>query len=101
MFSRDIGAKDLIQMASEDSADSSGYTKHEESVFVDKILQRSEGVMKIKLDFGDLPDDDSPSDEVDRSFDFAQEFESNGTYLIQKVSCKHYYRYLHHCSLDA
>ena len=39
--------------------------------------------MKIKLDFGDLQDDDSPSDDVDKSFDFAQEFESNGTYLVQ------------------
>ena len=87
MFSRDIGTKDLIQMADGDSGDSSGYVQHEKSVFVDKILQRSEGMMKIKLDFGDLQDDDSSNDDVDKSFDFGKEFESNGTYLIQKAYC--------------
>ena len=88
MFSRDIEAKDLILMAGGASGDSSGYVKHEESIFVDKILQKSEGKMKIKLDFGDLHNDDPPNGDVDKSFDFAKEFESNGTYLMQKVSCK-------------
>ena len=89
VFSRNIEAKDLIQMADGTSGDSSGYVKHEHSVFIDKILQKSEGIMKIKLDFGDLHDDDSPNGDVDKSFDFAKEFESNGTYQIHKVSCKH------------
>ena len=88
MFSRNIGTKDLIQMAGGAPADSSGYIKHEKSTFVDKILQKSHGKMKIKLDFGDLQDDDSSNDDVDKSFDFGKEFESNGTYLIQKAHCK-------------
>ena len=87
-FSRDIGSKDLIQMAGGEPGESSGYIKHEDSVFVDKILQKSEGQMKIKLDFGDLQDDESPNDDADKSFDFGKEFESNGTYLIQKAYCK-------------
>ena len=89
MFSRDIEAEDLIQMPDGASGESSGYVKHEQSVFVDKILQKSQGKMKIKLDFGDLQDDDlSNDDDVDTSFDFGKEFESNGTYLIEKAYCK-------------
>ena len=88
MFSRDIGTKDLIQMAGGAPADSSGYIKHEKSIFADEILQKSEGKMKIKLDLGDLQDDESPNDDTDKSFDFGKEFESNGTYLIQKAYCK-------------
>ena len=89
MFSRDIEAEDLIQMPDGASGESSGYVKHEQSVFVDKILQKSQGKMKIKLNFGDLQDDDlSNDDDVDTSFDFGKEFESNGTYLIEKAYCK-------------
>ena len=89
MFSRDIEAEDLIQMPDGASGESSGYVKHEQSVFVDKILQKSQGKMKIKLNFGDFQDDDlSNDDDVDTSFDFGKEFESNGTYLIEKAYCK-------------
>ena len=89
VFSRDVKASDLIQMAGGAPGDSSGYAKHEESVFVNKILQKSHGKMKIKLEFGDLEDDDdSPNDDIDKNFDFGKEFESNGSYLIEKAFCK-------------
>ena len=70
MFSRDIGSKDLTQMAGGVLTDYSGYIQHEKSVFVNKILQKSQGEMKIKLDFGDLQDDELPNGDVDKSFDF-------------------------------
>ena len=99
VFSRDVKASDLIQMAGGAPGDSSGYTKHEESVFVNKILQKSHGEMKIKLEFGDPiddddndssndDDDDSSNDDMDKSFDFGKEFESNGSYFIEQVFCK-------------
>ena len=93
IFSRDVKASDLIQMAGGAPGDSSGYAKHEESVFVNKILQKSHGKMKIKLDFDDREDDDdddddSSNDDVDKSFDFGKEFESNGSYFIEQAFCK-------------
>ena len=78
-------------MAGGAPGDSSGYDKHEESVFVNKILQKSHGKMKIKLDFGDREDDDdddSSNDDMDKSFDFGKEFESNGSYFIEQSFCK-------------
>jgi len=89
VFSRDVKTRDIIQMAGGAPDDSLGYVKHEESVFVNKILQKSRGKMRIKLDLGDLQDksDDLPND-VDKKFDFGKEFESNGSYLIQKAYCK-------------
>ena len=90
VFSRDIKASDLIHMAGGAPGDSSGYVKHEESVFVNKILQKSHGKMKIKLEFGDRndDDDDSSNDDMDKSFDFGKEFESNGSYFIEQAFCK-------------
>ena len=91
IFSRDVKASDLVQMAGGAPGDSSGYAKHEESVFVNKILKKSHGKMKIKLDFGDREDDndDSSNDDMDKSFDFGKEFESNGSYFIEQAFCKH------------
>ena len=92
MFSRDVMTNDLIQMANGAAKDSLAYTKHEESVFINKILQRSRGVLKLKLDFGgnqnesDLPNSDENI--IDKNADFGKEFEANGSYLIQKLYCK-------------
>ena len=93
MFSRDIMTNDLIQMANGAAKDSLGYAKHEESVFINKILLRSRGELKLKLDFGgsqnnesDLPDNDENI--INKNTDFAKEFEANGSYLMQKTHCK-------------
>ena len=90
MFSRDIMTNDLIQMANGADKDSLAYTKHEESVFINKILLRSRGELKLKLDFGtsqnnesDLPVNDENI--IDKNTDFAKEFEANGS---QKTHCK-------------
>ena len=88
MFSRDIMTSDLIQMANGAAKDSLAYAKHEESVFINKILLRSRGELKLKLDFGgsqnesDLLDNDENI--IDKNTDFAKEFEANGSYLMQK-----------------
>ena len=80
---------DLLQMAGGDVEDSHSiiFIKHEESVFINKLLQRSRGILKIKLDFSDDHDNEDDSTE-DKTFDFGKEFESNGSYLIQKLYCK-------------
>ena len=92
MFSRDVLANDLIEMANGGDKDSLVYTKHEESIFVAKILQRSRGILKLKLNFdgnqngSDLPNNAEGT--IDKDIDFSKEFETNGSYLIQRVYCK-------------
>lgn len=94
MFSRDVRTNDLIQTAGEDNRDSIAYTKHEESVFIKNVLQKSRGILKIKLDFNDdqnefdVPNGDDTTVNVDKDLDFGKELESNGSYLIQKLYCK-------------
>ena len=71
------------------TGDSLDYTKHEESVIVNKILQRSSGQLNIKLNFGVEDESDNlASDDVDKDFDFGKEFASNGSYIMEKVYCK-------------
>lgn len=96
MFSRDILTNDLIHMANGADKDSLSYTKHEESVYVNKILERSHGTLKLKLDFTHdsnqnesyLPDDNDDENDIDKTTDFGKQFASNGSFMIQKVYCK-------------
>lgn len=92
MFSRDVLTNDLIEMANGADKDSLVYTKHEESIFVAKILQRSRGILKLKLNFGSNQNESnlphSAKDTIDKNIDFSKKFETNGSYLIQKVFCK-------------
>ena len=93
-FSRDVRTNDLIQLAGEAERDSIVYIKHEESVFLNNILQKSRGILKIKLDFSDhenefdVPNNDDATAHVNKRLDFGKELESNGSYLIQKAYCK-------------
>ena len=94
-FTREVRTDDLIQMASEIPDDSIVYNKREESVFIGTILQKSRGMLRIRVDLGhsngeeqELPVNDDTST-FDQSFDFGKEFEANGTYLIEKIYCKH------------
>ena len=95
MFSRDVLTNDLIHMANGADKGSLSYNKHEESVYINKILERSRGTLRLKLDFTHdsnqnvsyLPDDNDESI-IDKSTDFGKEFSSNGSYMIQKVYCK-------------
>lgn len=91
IFSRDVRTNDIIQMTGEAERDSIAYVMHEESVFSNKILQRSRGILKIKLDFSDHQnefDNDDTTAHVNKNLDFGKELESNGSYLIQKAYCK-------------
>jgi len=63
-------------------------SKHEVSVFVNKILKMSRGIMRVRIDFGKANlsmANDTFSDSV---MSFGREFQSNGTYLIEKAYCK-------------
>jgi len=78
-------------MVSEVPDDSIIYTKQEESVFLDKTLQKSRGIVRVKIDFdhhASKVDDKQESDTYNPNFGFDEEFESNGTYLIEKMYCK-------------
>ena len=94
-FPRDVLTNDLIHMANKADKDSLSYNKHEESVYINKILERSHGTLRLKLDFAHdskqnesyLHDDDDESI-INNNTDFGKEFGSNGSYMIQKVYCK-------------
>jgi len=93
-FTREVRTDDLIQMAGEVPNNSIVYSKHEESVFIGTILQKSRWMLRIRVDLGHnheeekMSQDDDPST-FDSSIDLGKEFEANGTYLIEKVYCKH------------
>ena len=94
VFTREVRTDDLIQMASEIPDDSIIYSKHEESVFIWGILERSRGMLRMRVDLGhkseeeqDMPHDED-MDTVDHTIDLGKEFEANGTYLIEKAYCK-------------
>jgi len=94
VLTRTVTTSDLIQMASEVPDDSMIYTKKEESVFLDRILQKSRGIVRVEVDLGHQSasqENDKPHSESDTfnpNFGFDKEFASNGTYLIEKMHCK-------------
>ena len=89
-FTRKISTDDLITMASEVPQDALVYTKTEESMFAGLILQGSRGSVEIKIDFGgdDESKRDDDDDTYDKTVDFSNEFQSSGTYSIEKTYCQ-------------
>ena len=76
-------------MASEVPQDAIVYTKAEESMFVGLILQRSHGSVEIKINFGGGDESDKNDDDTyDKTVDFSNEFQSSGTYSIEKAYCQ-------------
>ena len=77
-------------MASEVPRDAIVYAKTEESMFAGLILQGSRGLVEIKMDYGGEGDEESEKDDgsYDKTVDFSDEFQSNGTYLIEKAYCQ-------------
>ena len=72
------------------------YDKVEESTFAGAILQESHGIMRIRIDFGsdthnetghDMYNGDKGST-FNKNIDFSNQFQSNGTYSIEKISCQ-------------
>ena len=92
-FTRKVGTGDLIKMASQVPQNSLVYDKVEESTFTGSILQESHGAMKIKIDFGSATNENDnnyyeDSGTYDNTIDFGNQFQSNGTYTTEKVSCQ-------------
>ena len=78
----------MIDIGGGAPVDSLEYTKEENSTFIDQVLQRSHGVMRVKIDFGQDQNSDAQDDgTLNQSFDFSKEFEVNGTYTIEKMYC--------------
>ena len=78
----------MIDIGGGAPADSLEYTKEENSTFIDQVLQRSQGAMRVKIDFGHDQNSETPDDgTLNQSFDFGKEFEVNGTYTIEKMYC--------------
>lgn len=79
-------------MAKTQPHNSTVFYKHEESIFENRILESSHGVMRVKVDFGEPNISLSKNDEndtfYDGTIDFGEQFQSNGTYSIEKMYCK-------------
>ena len=94
-FTRKVGTGDLIKMAGQVPQNSLVYDKVEEAIFTGSVLQESHGAMRIKINFGSADksneDDNSYYDDdgtYNNTIDFGNQFQSNGTYTIEKISCQ-------------
>ena len=89
-FMRKFKSNDLIRMSGEVPIDVMVYNKVEESMFVGLLLQGSRGSVKAKLDFGDDETSGKVVDDAtyDKTIDFSKEFQSSGTYSIEKAYCQ-------------
>jgi len=88
-FTRTITRDDLIDIGGGAPKDSLDYTKQENSTFINKILERSHGVLQVRVNFGHDQNSAAPSDGTfNPKFDFSKEFEVNGTYSLDKMYCK-------------
>ena len=90
-FTRKVTTSDLIKMSNGMPQDAIAYIKTEESMFTGLILQRSNGSVEIRMDFGvddELVEDVSEDDSHDKTISFSEEFQSRGTYSIEKAYCQ-------------
>ena len=87
-FTRSFEESDLIEIAGGASKDSLVYAKTEKSTFINRILYRSRGMLRVKVDFGDDQNPEPASDTFNPNFDFSDEFQANGTYILERVYCK-------------
>ena len=68
--------------------DSLIYAKTEKSIFINNILYRSSGTLKTRVDFGADQNSEAASDTFSPNFDFSDEFQANGSYILEKIYCK-------------
>lgn len=87
-FTRNFEAGDLIEVTGGMPKDSLVYTKTEKSIFVNKILYKSRGTLRIRVLFGNDQNSEPASDTFNPQFDFSDEFQANGTYVLEKAYCK-------------
>ena len=45
-------------------------------------------MLRVKVDFGDNQNPEPASDTFNPNFDFSDEFQTNGTYILERVYCK-------------
>ena len=45
-------------------------------------------MLRVKVDFGDNQNPEPASDTFNPNFDFSDEFQANGTYILERVYCK-------------
>ena len=86
-FTRTIETGDLIEVTGGVPKDSLNYTKTEKSIFINKILYRSFGTLRARVDFGHEHSEPA-SDTFNPNFNFTDEFQANGTYVLERVYCK-------------
>ena len=70
------------------SKDLLDYIKIEKSTFINKILHKSQGTLRIKVVFGNDQNSEPASDTYNPHFDFGDEFQANGTYVLENAYCK-------------
>ena len=87
-FIRTFKTSDLIEVNGGAPKDSLDYTKTEKSTFINKILYRSFGMLKARVNFGNEQSSGSSSDTFNPNFKFGDEFQANGTYMLERVYCK-------------
>jgi len=51
-------------------------------------LDRSRGILRIRVDFGHNQSSESASDTYNSDFNFGDEFQANGTYMLKRAYCK-------------
>ena len=87
-FTRIIKTNDLIEVTGGAPKDSLNYAKTEKSTFINKILYRSQGKLRTKVDFGHEQNSEPAGDTFNPNFDFGDEFQANGSYILERVYCK-------------
>ena len=80
-------AADLVKVTGGTPKDSLKYKKMEKSTFVNKILYKSIGMLKTRIDFGHDHNSQPASDTFNPNLDFGDELEANGSYILEKVYC--------------
>ena len=89
-FTRSFNQSDLIEVPGGAPQDSLNYTKMEKSTYINKVLYRSHGKLNIRVDFGhDQLQAPEPANETfNPDLDFSDEFQANGTYMLERIYCK-------------
>ena len=87
-FTRTFKTSDLIEVAGGVPKDSLNYAKTEKSTFINRILYRSRGIVRVSVNFGHDQYSEPASDAFNPNFNFGDEFQANGTYTLERVYCQ-------------
>ena len=87
-FTRAFETSDLIEVTGGAPKGSLSYTKTEKSTFINRVLYKSRGMLKSRIELGRNQTSEPSSNTSNPNLDFGKEFEANGTYVLEKVYCK-------------